>query len=460
MRLENPIDPDDRMMKILVSSYKLISSSYGGGEVYIRNLIAGLSGHGHHVIGMSLAFTDVQEPQRLWFRHDIFEEVQLSLPKGWMIGSHENHEDSRVQRELALLLKEIAPDIIHANGWKQDISLAGCKAGIACVVTAHHGGIVCPAGALLNADDEICQVPVNDVDCPKCCAKSIPGYRLWYPLLRLMPFQRRIRFGRWVEKRPFIPFLTPFGKITCSILEKGEAVAAMASAATRFIAPSPAIGEALVRNGVPEAKVLSVPHGIPLPAPVPRPVGLEGRPVKFLYVGRISYVKGLHVLLEACRELPHESYELHVVGNAVTNPEERYFQRLQNHFPEVNVVWHGGKAHEEVPQMLAASDVLVHPAICLEVFGLTIAEALAVGRPVIASRCGGAEIQIQDGINGLLVPPNNPLALRRALLRLIESPDHIRDMAQRTGPVNSIENHVDELMQIYRECYEKAPNSH
>lgn len=448
-RWKSPIDPDDNMMKILVSSYKLISSYYGGGEIYIRNLIAGLSGRGHHVIGMSLAFTNVQEPQRLWFRHDIFEEVQLSLPKGWMIGSHENHEDSRVQRELTLLLKEIAPDVIHANGWKQDISFAARKAGIECVVTAHHGGIVCPAGALLNHRDEICTLPVGQDTCRPCIVQSVPGGKLWMPFLHLIPLDVQLCLGRWLRARRFLYFVTPLGTLALSIREKLAAIETLGRYATHLIAPSPAIRDALVRNGIPSSKVAVVPHGIPLSQRQRLRPDLGNRPVRFLYVGRISNVKGVHILLEAFAGLPPEMYELHIVGGAVTKPEQRYIAKLKRRYASVVAVWHGSRSHEEIPQHLAACDVMVHPAICLEVFGLTIAEALAVGRPVIATRCGGAEAQIRDGENGLLVPPNDAMALRQALQAVIDDPARIQAMAAQAGDVVSIQQHVQDLKNVY-----------
>lgn len=436
-------------MKILISSNSTISSAYGGGEVYIRNLISSFSGGGHCVIGMSLTFTDVEEPQRLWFRHDNFEEVQLALPKSWQIGSVKSNS---IIRETSSLAKDIAPDIIHAHGWKDIVAQAAKQAGIHCVVTAHHGGIVCPAGALLNADDEICRIPASDNHCLKCCTKSVPGWRLWYPLLRAIPLRWRLCAGERLRRLPFVLFLTPLGTVSCSILDKLQSVRTIGLNADRVIAPSPAIADALVRNGIPANKVVVVPHGIPLPERQPLRPDMGKGSVRFLYVGRISYVKGVHVLLEAFSGLPSKSYELHIAGGAVTKPERRYLAKLQAKYASVHVTWHGHLSHDEIPLQIAACDAVVHPAICLEIYGLTIAEALAVGRPVIASRCGGAEAQIRDGENGLLVPPNDAAALRQAIQTMINNPVCLQTMANKSGDVVSIKQHIKVLEKVYAEA--------
>jgi len=238
------------------------------------------------------------------------------------------------------------------------------------------------------------------------------------------------------------------------ICNKLDEVKNIGNYAAKIIAPSPAIREALIRNGIPNEKTIMIPHGIPLPKAEYVISHEAHQPLRLIYVGRINHVKGLHVLLDACCGLPEESYELHVVGSAATKLEQRYLAKLKQRYSSLNVTWHGQKDPDDVYQILGESDVMVHPTICLEVFGLNIAESLAMGCPVVATRCGGAENQIQDGANGLLVPPNDPLALRQAIQELIDEPELIQEMSGQTGTVRSIEQHVLDLEKVYQECIE------
>ncbi len=75
----------------------------------------------------------------------------------------------------------------------------------------------------------------------------------------------------------------------------------------------------------------------------------------------------------------------------------------------------------EIRDLLAVSTALVHPSHS-EGFGLAILEAMAVGLPVVATLCGGPEELIEDGVSGLLVPPQSPPALAAALRRVLGNP--------------------------------------
>jgi glycosyltransferase involved in cell wall biosynthesis len=440
-------------VKIIIIGQGNLYDHYGGGQVYVRNLIAGLLDSKHNVEYLSLVFSNIKVPQ---FNQQTTNGIltrQIVLPVSWKEIDTDKF-DSAIG-VLAQAFQDISPDIVHAHGWKELACRGAARAGVPCVVTAHHGGIVCPAGALLNHCDKICTAPVDQHACLPCCVRNIRGNKFWLPLLRLIPLDVQLNLGRWLRAQRFMYFITPLGTLALSVRDKIASVEALGKYATRMIAPSPAIGDALVRNGTPASKVVVVPHGIPLPQRQPLRQDIGKGPMRFLYLGRISYVKGVHVMLEAFSNLPHDAYELYIVGGAVTGPDKRYMAKLQRRYASINTIWHGAKSHDEIPQYIAACDVMVHPAICLDVFGLTITEALAVGRPVIATRCGGAEAQLRDGENGLLVAPNDPGALSNALMRLVENPELVQKMADNICAVNSLDSHIHDLEEIYKICKDR-----
>ena len=86
---------------------------------------------------------------------------------------------------------------------------------------------------------------------------------------------------------------------------------------------------------------------------------------------------------------------------------------------------------DDIPAVTAAFDVAVLPSY-REAQGLTILEAMALSRPVVASNVGGIPEMISDGVNGLLVPPHDPPALAAAIVRLLR--DHqLADTLGRAG---------------------------
>jgi glycosyltransferase involved in cell wall biosynthesis len=86
---------------------------------------------------------------------------------------------------------------------------------------------------------------------------------------------------------------------------------------------------------------------------------------------------------------------------------------------------------EDIPHVLAASDIVVMPSRADGLPHLLL-EALAVGRPVVASRVGGIPDVVLDGQTGLLVPPSAPVKVAEGVLRLLEDPE-LADRLARAG---------------------------
>jgi D-inositol-3-phosphate glycosyltransferase len=85
---------------------------------------------------------------------------------------------------------------------------------------------------------------------------------------------------------------------------------------------------------------------------------------------------------------------------------------------EQNVCFLGAQSQERLPQFYAASDIVTMPSH-YESFGMAALEGLACGRPVVATNAGGPAYIVEDGVSGLLTPPNNPSALADQLERLL-----------------------------------------
>jgi glycosyltransferase involved in cell wall biosynthesis len=118
--------------------------------------------------------------------------------------------------------------------------------------------------------------------------------------------------------------------------------------------------------------------------------------------------KGLDVLLEAVRDLP--DVRLRIVGPGVPRPQPR-------------VEFLGVKYGEALVRELQRSQALVLPSTTeAEGFGMVLIEAMACATPVIASDIGGIALAVRDGVDGVLVPPGDPIALRRAIVDLLGNP--------------------------------------
>jgi glycosyltransferase involved in cell wall biosynthesis len=110
---------------------------------------------------------------------------------------------------------------------------------------------------------------------------------------------------------------------------------------------------------------------------------------------------------------------------------------------------------DDVPAVTAALDVAVLPSY-REAQGLSILEALALSRPVVASNVGGIPEMITDGVNGLLVPPHDPDALAAAIIRLLR--DHpFADTLGRAGHDMVHDRFdIDIMVSLVQQIYEEG----
>ena len=85
------------------------------------------------------------------------------------------------------------------------------------------------------------------------------------------------------------------------------------------------------------------------------------------------------------------------------------------------IEWKGWLSHDDMVALLASADIVAAPAVANEPFGLTVVEAMAGARPVVASRVGGQQFTVVDGLTGLLCEPDDPIDLAEKLATLLDS---------------------------------------
>ena len=164
-----------------------------------------------------------------------------------------------------------------------------------------------------------------------------------------------------------------------------------------------------------------IPNGIDLTFFRPdadRVPGLDdGRP-RILFVGRFEPRKGLKHLLSAMPEIVRSvpDVELVVVGTGLLGYSYKSYLSpdVQQH-----VRWAGLVQNEERPKYYASCDVYCSPATGQESFGIVLLEAMATGKPVVASDIDGYRTVMTDGREGLMVPPCDPPALARAIVTIL-----------------------------------------
>ncbi len=137
-----------------------------------------------------------------------------------------------------------------------------------------------------------------------------------------------------------------------------------------------------------------------------------------LFVGRLVYRKGLHVLIKALQRIKIRDFKLYVVGGGYMEIPSRILAKAYGVEDKVKFL---GVVPENVKvELYRKAKVVVVPSILNESFGIVALEAMAAGRPVVASRVGGLEDVVVDGETGVLVEPGSEEQLAEAIETLLE----------------------------------------
>ena len=226
------------------------------------------------------------------------------------------------------------------------------------------------------------------------------------------------------------------------------------------ITVSQGVRAVLVAQGLAAHKVVCVPDGID-----PSPPGRSCERRWFLRefeldpsqrviatIAQLIPRKGHRVILEALPEVIREFPDLRVLlfGQGSLRGELEQLCRRYGLLSHVRLA--GFRA--DLQRILPCLDLVVHPAL-MEGLGLSLLEAAAAGVPVVATRVGGIPEVIQDGVNGLLVPPANAQALAAAIVRVLREPGLARTLGE-AGPELVRRNFsaakmVDGNLRVYRE---------
>jgi len=361
----------------------------GGEERHVFNLANTLAERGHQVAVATQHMAGVPDQETLasGVRVHRFATAAMRLP-GVYSTSRTHHPplpDPLGVRELARITRQERPQVVHAHNWIVNSAVAlrrssptGPRFGL--VLTLHDFSHVCATKRLMRMGS-VCEGPAV----ARC--------------------------------------------ITCAIAHYGPAVGPLTAAATALMRPwkNRAVDHVVcVSNAVAEGNHIHGPDSSVIPnfvrdeAVLDRADGAThgraedippGLPEEFvLFVGELSADKGLPTLLRAYESLGRKRPPLLLVGRRMPDTPGYLPSGAQMHLD-----W----PHDHVMAAFRRCLFAVLPSICLDACPTTVLEAMACGRPVVATTTGGVVDIIASGENGLLVPPGDEGMLTGAMGRLL-----------------------------------------
>jgi glycosyltransferase involved in cell wall biosynthesis len=431
------------MMHVLVVSPHLPPGHVGGVEVYSQYLMRAYRARGLNVQGVAVEGLDSAPTDGCTVATDDIDgypthRLTLTLPPSRRFPLLSDHPPTEAWFET--LLRETAPDVVHVqSGYLLGAPAlaAAARTGTPAVITLHDYWFACPRVTLRHPDGEICSGPERPAKCAWCLTADQRRYRL---LDRTAGGAlSRGRDGSWLW-RGLVGGPVEDVRLRQVALGARLRGAAAVLAPTRFVAAQVAAG-----TGYPLDAIRLSRYGMP---PIARRPRGAAPTLRLAFIGQLAPHKGVHLAVEAVRALVGRPITLDVHGPLDVYPD--YVARLRALAgDDPRIRFHGAYRRDALPEVFAATDLVVVPSVWHEVAAIVIQEAQAAGVLVVATNVGGSPELIRDDVDGLLFDPREPGALTRQLARLLDEPG-LRARLESAAPTpRSIDDEVEALLELY-----------
>src|SRR5258708_401766 len=381
------------LMRILLLA-QFFPPDIGGEERHVFNLANTLAERGHEVAVATQRMVGVPDRETLASGVRVYRFATTAMRLPGVYSTNRTHHpplpDPLGVRELSRLTRQERPHVVHAHNWIVNSALAlrrssatGSRFGL--VLTLHDFSHVCATKRLMRMGSA-CEGPSVARCLP--CASAHYGPAVG-PLTATATALMRPWKNRTIDHVVCVSNAVAVG----NHIPPGPNI----SVIPNFVLDEIVLGRA---GEAAEGRTEDIPPGLPQEF--------------LLFVGELSRDKGVPTLLRAYESLGRKRPSLLLVGRRTPD--------TPTHLPDgaqMCAEW----PHDHVLSAFRRCLFAVLPSICLDACPTTVLEAMASGRPVVATTTGGIVDMIVHGENGLLVPPGDEYKLAEAMARLLNDDD-------------------------------------
>jgi glycosyltransferase involved in cell wall biosynthesis len=431
---------------VLHVPYTYFPDASGGTEVYVRTLAQRLAARGYPSAiaapgALPAAYVDGGLPV---YRFGCDARPRLDLAYGV--------PDEIAAEGFRTIVAKARPDIVHLHARTAAVSErlidVAHAAGARVVFSYHTPTASCARGTMMLFGETPCDGVIETKRCTACALASlgmpkplartvaaVPG--TFYALAAAITGQSR------ALSRLRIPDLIASGQRRFfDFIGQVDHVVAM----------SQWVSDVLRRNAVPAAKITLSRQGIGAAAPIPRPTVLRGQAglLKIAYFGRIDHAKGPDLLARALKMIPRTLVQVHIFAiRQATGPDQLYDWLAAQAQRDPRLTLRTSVAPDKVIGIMADYDLIAVPSRWLETGPLVALEAFAAGVPVLGANLGGIAELVRDGVDGILVAPDNAAAWASMIKRLADNRHVIDALRARIAPPRTMDAAAQDMAILY-----------
>ena len=433
-------------MKIILCLHHFLPEFVGGTEIYVANLARQFLQAGIEVVvvipnlGIDAAEEYFYEGIRvIKYAENSIEDRPMILGKKKPCGLEIFSQIVKKEKPDLVHFHELAPgrgiNIFHVEEIR--------KLKIPLVITFHVPFYTCLRGSLLYRGQQKCDGEIIIKRCSACMyqQKNINGIKAFILNSLAMGLFNLNIDSTSLNSSAGTALGFPF------VIDKMKKdLIRLSFLAEKIVVIANWYQQVLKRNSVPDNKLVFIKQG--LPNQEIRRVNKSpfAVPLRVIYIGRITPLKGLHLLIDSVLKIPSDKVELDIYGS---EKDTTYVNECKGKTRfNRNIKWKGLVSSLEVISTLSSYDILCVPS-SFEMSPLVIQEAFAAGTPVIASNVYGNAEHIREGENGWLFDLSDENDLRNKLENLIARPELVNNARKRITPVNSFDKVGKEHVEVY-----------
>jgi len=433
-------------VQVLHVPYTYFPDAAGGTEVYVRALAARLGERGY-ASAIAAPGTSTERyicDGMMVYRFETDRRPRLELAYG--------APDDLAAAGFRAILQQAAPQIVHLHARTAAVSEAlvdaarGCGARV--VFTYHTPTVSCARGAMMLFGKTPCDGRIQPGRCVAC---TLQGLGVPEPAARLAGAATATLGPRLAARAARLP-LPNAARIPLLVAAGGGGFASFMHKIDRVVAVCDWVRDVLIRNGVPAASITVSRQGVPRGRASAQPCGQsrDGGPLRIAYLGRIDPAKGLDLLVRALALIPEARVRVDLY--AVRQGESAYADRLTEQVrADDRLRLQAPVPPDTVVQVMARYDLIAVPSRWLETGPLVVHEAFAAGVPVLGARLGGIAELVRDGVDGMLVAPDDPAAWAGAIERLAGEPALLAAMRANSPVPRTMDDAADDMAGLYAE---------
>lgn len=418
-------------MRILLVSEYFYPQSSGGTELYVYNLAVSLQKQQHEVFILSVN-NEVKEN----FTYKSLSVSYIPFNRNFQTSVITGEQPADNLSQFLAVIEAIKPNIIHFHTLTTSIGAFHVEiaknAGFKVVLTSHIASHTCIRGNLIRLGKLICDGKVEEKKCLTCYLqhRKIPE-----------PFNVIASFG--------IRF-TQFPKNYASIVKhKQKELSILKISLNQLIVVSNWQQQIFIKNGFDQQKITLSRQAINTNKTLKSKETISKKLV-LGFIGRISKIKGLHVLLASLKQIFTENIELRIAAIQVKDELDYYHQHKQQTEILPNCIWIENLPNENIGDFIQQLDILCVPSQGLETGPFVVYESLAQGVPVLGSDLGGIAELISEGKNGWLFPHQNEKYLGSLLTSFMAQKLEGKLLKDVKPIKRSIKNLAEEMIELYQ----------